>query len=560
MTLAYMSYLSEYWWLLLTFVFGVVMFGGRKLDFIMDWFAERKMNRLYPKLTERYEDEILNQDKYLSELLGVHIRLEDLMERVCEINKKLTHNEMERVTYLELWIIAKLYGKHLSKSDNHIYYVNSKYFIYDLELSFKNLNFWALEFANSKEIKEMRIGATFTLHRIRTKDPSCNPNSALGSSQIAGAVFERDYLFSSKAVSSGTIGDLKGTFTYGEYVYESNDTGWHCLGKKDELTINEKIGSMVTIEKKKQAASEEVKKEETIKAENKKVKEEEAGYQGNKNITLEEVTEDGSQKLVDNKGRKHTIKSDIGALEKSVNQETKEKKDFEADELSKKPFLHAEQEKSLMSENKEEVDMMKIICLNTKKSSRGKSSIVEKAAKKTEPKNERSKKPKTEKPKNENPNKTFTKKSMSVFLEELPEYTSLFNEFLSKEKNEIYYCEEKKRFYISLTHMMKFLDETAVEKDEFASSIFCGPKFNQGVFNEIIDGLGKSIGDGTKIENIKRRSFHRADEGYKEIYTFGEVSGIDVLERYPEKITRGLMSDKYNRAKFKAFVENYKDL
>lgn len=553
MTFAYMTYLSDYWWLLLTFIFGIVMFGGRRLDFILEWLTERRMKKLYPKLTKRYEDDIVDQDAYLSNLLGVNVHLDDLMERVYEINNKLIHNKMERVTYLELWILVKIYGKYLKKSENHIYYVNSKYFIGSLEISYKNLNSWALEFANSSEIREMKIGASFVLHKIRTKDPACDPKNDHDLNAVAGAVFDREYFFSSQDVSTGVIESEAETIELKNGgIIEANETGWHYVVNKNKLTLKERIDIDTSSQAKIQTPAE--KEEEVVpqKEERETSSEEVIGYKGNKKIRLKETTEDGSQTLIDQKGRMHTVRSDIRALEKTVNKESKEEKDFEEEGVSKKPLLHKNQEASQATEMEENIDLMKMLLSDKVGAQRKKKKPAEEKTKVAETKNEKNQVATS--------NSKLTKKSMSIFIDDLPGDKNIFKEFLSNEKNEIYYCEEQKKFYISLTHLLKFIDESAVEGDEFASAIFMGPKFNQELFNEIVKGLGESIGENVKIENIKRRGFHRADEGYKEIYTFGAISGLDVLKEYPEKIARGLMSDRYNKAKYKAFVENFKDL
>jgi len=89
MTFLYLSYLEENWWIILTFVFGLFMFFGRRLEPILEWLADRKIQKLYPTLSRKYLSDLFDENAYLSEALGVDIKLDDLMKRVLEINERL---------------------------------------------------------------------------------------------------------------------------------------------------------------------------------------------------------------------------------------------------------------------------------------------------------------------------------------------------------------------------------------------------------------------------------------------------------------------------------------
>lgn len=309
MTFLYLSYLEENWWIILTFVFGLFMFFGRRLEPILEWLADRKIQKLYPTLSRKYLSDLFDENAYLSEALGVDIKLDDLMKRVLEINERLIENKIERVSYLELWILVKLYGEKMVKSENHIYFVNTKNFIKNLDLSFRDLNFWTIEFANSEEIREKKIAASFLLHKIRVKDPDCDPKNNLWGSPVAGVVFDREYFFSSEDVSNGTIAteEVYLELSNGDIIAKTEKSGIHNLGRKSKMSIKDKI-NFETSYQTNTVPYVAPGKEKVI----------------NEKKTTQVTQADGSKIEKDERGRVHKTQSNIDGLKKVVNAKEKE--------------------------------------------------------------------------------------------------------------------------------------------------------------------------------------------------------------------------------------------
>ena len=551
-------FLNEYWWVLVVGVFMVIMFTGRRIDRIIEWMTDRKMRKLYPNLTKKYDDDIFDYDAYITELLGVDVKLDDLIRSVERINKEVFQNRVQRVTYLELWILVRTYGKRIVKSDEHIYYIDKKNIQKDLELDLKEVNRWVIEFVNSKEIRSLKIEASFILHKIRVKDPSCDPNSVLQDSAVAAVVFEKDYVFALRSVVNGET-KLENTVGVIELkdggLVEISESGIHFVGNRSDMTALERIDILSSNSKEKaideDRVLEEIEKEsENTTQEHIEYKSEKQTKKENKKsdtIKIKEIDSDGSVTYVDDKNRKMTKKSKLEDLK-----QTDVKSLFDQEGLQEenvpvkvKSFGSASNNsfKTLFDEQSkaEEIIMKKF---KSKKKSSEKATTPEKEKGSGD-----------EEINKEMPKETKNFKNFDLLREFLKDGGTLLGQFFEK-GGVLYFDEETERYLISIPHLLFFAYELLEEKTSMIDALF--PE-NSQPDQEKIYTFAKEILSFVSVESIERGSFHRAEEGYKEVYTFAIISGLDA-GNYSEYTVRGKYDKKYKKFKIKVFAEQFLDI
>jgi hypothetical protein len=553
-------FLNEYWWVLVVGVFMAIMFTGRRIDRIIEWMTDRKMRKLYPKLTKKYDDDIFDYDAYITELLGVNVKLDDLIRSVERINKEVFQNRVQRVTYLELWILVRTYGKRIVKSDEHIYYIDKKNLQKDLELDLKEVNRWVIEFVNSQEIRSLKIEASFILHKIRVKDPSCDPNCVLQDSAVAAVVFEKDYVFALRSIVNGEI-KFENTVGVIELkdggLVEISESGIHFVGSRSDMTALEKMdvfslnemqevpyGDKVLEEPKKESTGttqeyREQECEDKTKEKNKKPDE----------IKIEEIDSDGSVTYVDKKNRKMTKKSKLEDLNKTDVKTLFDQEDIQEENVpvKVKSFGSASNNsfKTLFDEQSqaEEILMQKF---KSKKKVSAKETIPEKE------KGSGDKKVK----KNTLTKETKNFKNFDLLREFLKDGETLLSQFFEK-GGVLYFDEETEGYLISVPHLLFFAYELLEEKTSMIDALF--PENSQPDQEKIYTFTKEMLSSIVSVESIERGSFHRAEEGYKEVYTFAMISGLDAGS-YIEYMVRGKYDKKYKKFKIKIFAEQFLDI
>lgn len=571
MLFALLNYLNEYWYLIVFLVFGILMFVGRRIDPIIDNLAERKMRRIHGDYTKKYSKELFDYNEFLSNILGVEVKLDDLMKSVYEINEKIFKDELVRVTYLELWILVKVYGVHMVKSDEHVYYINKKHFIPNLELELKDVNRWANEFANSKQIRSLKMEAGFTLHKIRTNDPRCNPKISEFGLGVETVVFEKDYLLSSRERIKGELNNEIGIVELEDgLIVEFDNSGVRYVGKKDDMSIDDKIGLTVTneLENKVQDVSinaKDIKPQEKAPVSKEKNEEEKI-----------ETLSDGSVKKYDEGNREYVFRSDLKSMEKEganpedviseddcINLDTKiaHAKEELIETLIESITVEKPAEEMDVSffapkENKEE-EKEKELVEDIKNFVKGATTEVQN--KKVQPSSDDKKKVKSI-----NPRKyidSLTKKDFDTFLVDLEngEHANILDTFFLFDKNEIYWDEINQKHYISAVHFLNHLVEYYIEESSMVAGLFDGAQFHAEAVDKILEHLGKTNAQGFEFGKYKNKVFQRADEGYMESYPFSEISNYS-LEYFPDKIVRGKISKRSANTKYKAFVQQFLEL
>ena len=542
MLIAYLSSLSmffqEYWWLVLAALFGLLMFTGRRLDRIIDWLTERKMQRLYPALSDKYAKGAFDYDAYLSELLGVDIRLDALMHRIEEINHSVYKNEVVPVSYLELWIIVQLYKADITVSDSnpHVYYVNKAQMQKNIDIDIRELNRWVIEFAHSKKIRSLRVEASFILHKIRTKDPSCNPLSIMKESAVAAAVFERGYIFSARSdLVPHESSDVEAIEIKGGHLLKRTDTGWETIQREDERA--------------------------PLADSNKKYDDKEDGNiqpdiekSSEKNMQIHSIDSDGSTtyKVSENatykkRAKIDALKSDIekskdGSVVADIVESAEETKSVTIEALGSSDRLFQD----LFDNNEPEPDPVKFFSKEpegSRPNKKGKTASIESV------KNDNAEaSSETDVPKE-------MKEASSFPFVKLSEPLSA-NVFLSL-CGELYFDEESNSVYFSVAHLLAYIYASTSEKEKMISALYDGSLFYSENMETIVSAAVTMIGGKKGV--ITRAAFHRAEEGFKEVRTFVEIAGLG-KEKYVDHIVRGKLEKRYKQYRSKVFAEQFLDL
>jgi hypothetical protein len=543
------------------------MFIGRRIDPIIDNLTERKMRRIYGDYTKKYSKELFDYNEFLSNILGVGFKLDDLIKSVQEINEKIYNDELVRVTYLELWILVKTYGAHMVKSDEHVYYINKKHFIQNLELELKDVNRWANEFANSKQIRSLKMEAGFALHKIRTNDPRCNPSISEFGSGVEAVVFEKDYLISSRERIKGELNNEVGRVVLEDgLVVEFDSNGVRYIGKENQMSIGEKIKLAVT--------SEVENKPQNISVSTNDLEIKEKVSSSEKEIV--ETLSDGSVKKYDEANREYVFRSDLKAMKDDRSRPEDVIGEIDGIYLDTKVANAKEELIDTLTENitvEKPIENIGVdfFISNEKEEDKKEKELVEdirslvksttadtQNKKKQPPVDDR------KKDKSKNPRKYLdgiAKKDLGSFLVGLEknEYANILDTFFLFEKNEIYWDEINAKYYISAVHFLNHVVKYYVDEESMISGLFDGALFHDDVVDKIFEHLSKTNKPGFEFGKFRNKVFQRADEGYMESYPFSEILNYS-LEYYPDKIVRGKTTNRSSKTKFKVFVQQFLEL
>jgi hypothetical protein len=571
MTFAFLSVLDEYWWLVLFIVFWGLMFTGKRIDRFLDWITDRKMSSLYGNFGAKYKDELFDYNAYLSKLLGADVKLDELILKTERTNERIFKDELVRVTYLELWILVKIYGKNIVKSDEHIYYIDKRYFKKVLKLDLKEINLWAMEFINSKEIRDLKIEASFVLHKVRTNDPHCDPNMNAGSSAVEAIVFDKDYIFSSRKRIKGELENDKGIIKLNDgSIVEFDKSGYHFVGNNSDMNISEKIEVFTSSDK-----STDIIKDESVSK--RKISKEKSTMVENDNSVIS-VKSDGSVTKQDSSGIPFTFNSDVDKLKDGLGEmeepgEDEIEIDLKVTEITIGKNIASKLENKISSENIGEQKSLDLDFFEPKETREPKKPKKVQVSKESKQSN-----PKVTAPKKNQDEKIISQKdeeedilinyvqllekvdvvSYGEFLERLATNKDFLPTYFSKEENEIYWDDITSTYYISITHILIFISKHYVDAEEMRYAFFPEGNFEHKELERLVKILAGSYTEGLDIFNILRKEFHRADDGYKEIYTFAEITALDI-GNFQDSIVKGKASRKYRNAKVKKFAEQFLD-
>ena len=121
----------------------------------------------------------------------------------------------------------------------------------------------------------------------------------------------------------------------------------------------------------------------------------------------------------------------------------------------------------------------------------------------------------------------------------------------------LYYDEESENYLLSVPHLLFFAYGLLEDKKSMVKALF--PENSQPDQEKIYAFVHDMLSSSVSVKAIERGSFHRAEEGYKEVYTFAIVEGVRGGD-YVDRMVRGRYDKKYKKYKVKIFAEQFLDL
>lgn len=518
------DWIKESWWIVLFVFFVLFIFYGRRLEFFVELYKKIKLKRKYVDFKKRTEKKKYDYKKYEEDILGVKVNLGNLSEDIIKINKRILNGEIVKVGYLHLYIIANIYKSFILKSDSNSYHIPKNKILYEIDLDLKNLNRLVNEIKNDPHIKKREVELGFMLHHIRNN--TFVKKKDMPENEMSVVLLNEDYIL-------GTL-DVLQNKNINNYIpmIETNDGVLI-----DENNVQEEI-------------IEGVKKDLTSNASKPKSEDD------NNPITklldsAKKVTynNDGTATIVMPNGESHIVPYNQDSIN---NQKVLEKIEESNPDLKLDDVTHGDNDalfdaaisKSLNSTRKEKSAERKEASINHT----NKKNIDNKVVLKN--------------PDTDSNETNEGNKSVEYFMNRDSEfYKNFVTRFFEKDNNVIYFCEVRNNYFLSLTHLCKFLSLKDIDVELLTKKLFTNfGTFSQESLIEIIESIniGVSFIDS---KNIFRGKFINKRNGKEEVYTFVTLFYGDWIIPYEENIEVGKMEIRNNlKGSVKIYVEQFKDL